>query len=1208
MRANAEIWDGRLGRRAMLTLACCWLICSLACAGARAAVIHDPLAPIDSAIVPAGSSLPVTPTSVNAMTVDAGVLYVAEGGAESRLDEFDAATGALIGQFPQVASLSYLFQGVAVGHATGETEVYVGGDEASTSGPAGAVAVFNAGGSLQAVWRGQDTPSGGFGCFECRGPGDVAVDDSGRSGDWARGDVYVSVPTQGVVDVFKPLADGREEYVTQLTGTCFAPGPCIEATPFDSPTSVAVSAFDGEMLVVDDHRAVDLFRPAQPGQYEFAGRLAQTPAGPLEQIESVAADGADGDIYVAEKGVVAEFGAQGEYLGQIASPAGSSEPFNHAASVAVDPRAPDHVFVGDNFKNERSVEEGGAIYAYGPNRLVPNVTTVASAQLTPTTASLEGGVAPIGASSAECRFAWGVGAELDNTASCSAAVAQRADASSVRASVGGLQPDAEYCYRLQAGNSNGMNPGEAWQDRCFITPGPGIGGVWSLNVTSSSAILDASIDPNGRSTSYYFQMGTSPRYGAKASLDASALGALEQTRTVSRQVRGLRPRTLYHYRVVVISTAATGAREAFYGPDGTFLTPPAGAVELPEPRVREAVSAAGGQNALVEARDEVDSVQAAAGGGALTYVAHRLDAGAGQSAGVVQALATRGPRGWTSRDISLPGEALGSLSEQGSELRLFSEDLTLAVMQPFGPFSPSSSPKALATTEASEQTPLLRTIPLGAQPSCGRSCARPLVTGAPGHADVPRGTRFDQGQDCSEGTPCGPRFVGASPNLRHLVIESVVALTPGAPHSRPGLYEWTDGRLAFVSRMPDGAPANDPRLGQLEEGASRAVSEDGTRVVWEAEHHLYLTDTAKGETLDLSVVQGGNGAGDPVARFQFASRDGSRIFFLDGRKLTRNSQGSPFAHGGDLYECTIVEAAGRLHCDLSDLTPARPNEHSDVERMIGASEDGSWVYFIANDTLAPGSISGKCQGQFAPPDSLCDLYVNHHGTTRLVAVLVHHDAPDWGAAHGATSLTARVSPNGQWLAFMSQRELTGADTHDALSGQPDEEVYLYDAATGRLVCASCTPTGERPVGIATESLGSGVVAHAQAWKPGESLAADLPGWTPYTAGHSLYQSRYLTNDGTLFFDSDDALVPQDSNHAWDVYEYEPPGVGACGVSDRAYDTRARGCVGLISAGNRPDESGFLDAGASGGDVFFSSSSSGSSGEPLQIYDSRALGR
>jgi hypothetical protein len=1198
--------------------ACCWLCLLLCCNAAGAAVIHDPRSTITDAIVPPGSSFPATLTSVNAMTVDSGVLYVAEGRVESRVDEFDAASGALLAQLPQVASLSYLFQGVAVGHRTGETEIYVGGDEEAASGPAGAVAVFGAGGNLQAVWRGQDTPGGGFGCFECRGPGDVAVDDSGRPGDWARGDVYVSVPTEDVVDVFKPLAHGGEEYVTQLTGSCFAPGPCMETTPFVTPTGVAVSSFDGEVLVVDNHEAVDLFSPSRPGQYDFAGRLAQTPAGPLEKVESVTADGADGDIYVAEKGTVVEFDAQGEYLGQIAGPerssygqgeylgqiaGGSGEPFNDAASVAVNPQAPHQVFVGDDFKNERSVEEGGAIYAYGPNRLVPNVKTGSSGELTPTNASVEGSVDPVDAGSAGCRFAWGVGEELDDTAPCATPIAQRSDASTVHGSVTDLRPDVEYCYRLQASNANGSNPGEAWQDRCFHTPGPGIRGEWSLDVTSSSAILDAAIDPNGRPTSYYFQLGTGTRYGAKVPLSASALGSGSQPLTVSQTVRGLRAQTLYHYRVLAISRTPAGVRETFYGPDETLTTQPAGAVALPEPRRLEAVSAPGGQDELVEAPDELDSVQAAASGDALAYVARRVSAGGGQNAGVVQVLASRGPGGWSSRDLALPGETLGGFEEKGSELRVFTEDLSLGVMQPFGPLT---STKALATTGASEQTPFLRAIPLGAGSSCGDSCERPLVTGAPGHADVPRGTRFDQGEECAEGTPCGPRFLGGSPNLQHLVIESLAALTPDGPHGQAGLYEWTDGRLTFVSHKPDGTPANDPRLGQLEEGANGAVSEDGTHVVWEAEHHLYLTDTAKNETLELSAIQGGNGAGDPVARFQFASRDGSRIFFLNGSKLTRNSQGSPFAHGGDLYECAIVEVAGKIHCDLSDLTPARPDEHSDVERMIGASEDGSWVYFIANDTLAPGSIRGKCQGQFAPPSSLCDLYVEHDGTTRLVAVVTHHDAPDWGAAHGQPSLTARVSPNGQWLAFMSQRELTGADTHDAITGQPDEEVYLYDAATGKLVCASCTPTGERPTGVAVESLGSGIVAHAQAWKPGASLAADLPGWTPYASTHSFYQSRYLENDGTLFFDSDDALVPQDTNHTWDVYEYEPLGMRACSRADRAYDARSQGCIGLVSTGHTPDESGFLDAGTSGEDAFFLSFPSGPDGEAPQVYDSKTL--
>ena len=60
--------------------------------------------------------------------------------------------------------------------------------------------------------------------------------------------------------------------------------------------------------------------------------------------------------------------------------------------------------------------------------------------------------------------------------------------------------------------------------------------------------------------------------------------------------------------------------------------------------------------------------------------------------------------------------------------------------------------------------------------------------------------------------------------------------------------------------------------------------------------------------------------------------------------------------------------------------------------------------------------------------------------------------------------TARVSPDGQWLAFMSELPLTGYDNHDAVSGKPDEEVYLLRRAGWALVCASCDPTGARPHG------------------------------------------------------------------------------------------------------------------------------------------------
>jgi len=59
---------------------------------------------------------------------------------------------------------------------------------------------------------------------------------------------------------------------------------------------------------------------------------------------------------------------------------------------------------------------------------------------------------------------------------------------------------------------------------------------------------------------------------------------------------------------------------------------------------------------------------------------------------------------------------------------------------------------------------------------------------------------------------------------------------------------------------------------------------------------------------------------------------------------------------------------------------------------------------------------------------------------------------------------------------MSSRSLTGYDNRDLASDAADEEVYLYDDASGALGCPSCNPTGARPVGVldqhvAKEGLG-----------------------------------------------------------------------------------------------------------------------------------------
>jgi NHL repeat len=319
--------------------------------------------------------------------------------------------------------------------------------------------------------------------------------------------------------------------------------------------------------------------------------------------------------------------------------------------------------------------------------------------------------------------------------------------------------------------------------------------------------------------------------------------------------------------------------------------------------------------------------------------------------------------------------------------------------------------------------------------------------------------------------------------------------------------------------------------------------------------------------------------------FVDATADASRIFLNAGELLPG---------GGGFYEWS----AGKL-------TPSAGEPH--IVR-VHESGDGSWVY-----TESGGAVS-----------------VTHGGTTKLVAEGVDH-------FEGRLVVQdVRVSPDGRWLAFMSARSLTGYDNTDAVSGQADEEVYLYhapeDLATesGTLSCASCDPTGARPHGVEYGDLNGHIGSNMQLeggsaqWPSTTWFAANVPGWTPNSLTTALYQSRYLSDSGRLFFNARDSLVPRDVNGTGDVYEYEPEGVGPAGAvcepaatsgsivfkperKAKSGVTEGAGCVGLISSGTSSGESAFLDASESGGDVFFLTKSKLAPqdfDEALDVYDAQ----
>jgi hypothetical protein len=87
----------------------------------------------------------------------------------------------------------------------------------------------------------------------------------------------------------------------------------------------------------------------------------------------------------------------------------------------------------------------------------------------------------------------------------------------------------------------------------------------------------------------------------------------------------------------------------------------------------------------------------------------------------------------------------------------------------------------------------------------------------------------------------------------------------------------------------------------------------------------------------------------------------------------------------------------------------------------------------------------------------------------------------------------------------------------------------------------------------------------------------------------------------VFFDTLDALAPQDTNSDRDVYQWEAPGTGDC--------TKPVGCVKLISSGRAEGGASFLDASADASDAFFLTDGSLVPGDTgvTDVYDARVGG-
>ena len=1103
-----------------------------------------------------------------------------------------------------------------------------------------------------------------------RAGGEVAVSDPeagsaevpsvevfGKSGTFLRRISAIQVPEEETATE-KAEREQKEKAEIEKGKTPKEPAAKFEREELEEFCSTATNDKNGYLYIADggesaiypfDKEGKQVFATNKEGKKVAGAEITgkETPAGAFGEELSIAIDRATGRLYVSdrENEAVDVFSEAGKYEGQLTFP-GSAEAEHLTEGITVD-QATGEVYVaieGQAFDEEENGEIG-FIYVYDSvGKFLRKIGGQPSgsfagfgAEHDPLMPALEVGpegnlyVADAGRRVVfEFNGAGELLGEISSTTNgpfsepVSVALSEAGNLYVVDRTeeVNGERRRAEIGLEPLPGLIDVFGP-------ALISGSPTVESESASELTATSALLHAGIDPTGVDTSYHFELCQDSSCTDVPGLPGTDIGSGEARVDVSQPVSGLSANTIYTYRVV--ATFGAGASGTVFGAVQTFTTKTEGAnVELPDGRAWELVSSPEKNGAGLESIPrEGGLIQAAQDGSGLTYIALSPDGGEAEGNRVptfVQLLAKRGfnekgSPAWSSASITLPGEhASGAVTGEGKqEYRAFTPDLGLSLVEPLG-LSTSAEPRL--SPQDSERTIYTRKTEGCERPPS--TCYTPLVNSS----NVLPGTKFG-GQ---EGTKKGIQFVNATPDLSHDIFKSEVPLTSEAASAGTNLYEWSAGQLQLVNVLPSNEPGEQPKPapaptlgGKLV--SRHAVSNDGSEAIFTSADHLYARNMLTRETVqaDLPRVSGAE-AGEAI--YQSASSDGSKIFFTDEAKLTEQSTAGPKA--ADLYEFDVDTNA---LTDLSvDPTFKQTAERGAVQGLVpGASEDGASVYFVANGVLtsAPNANGetaqrGHCpqfhlEAEEAPAGTTCNLYVKHGSqegeAPTFIGRLSIDDLPDWENNNfNLEYLTDRVSPDGRYFAFMSDRRLTSYDNRDtsaAAHEAPDEEVFLYDAGSGgagSLTCPSCNPDGARPTGVfdagsklrSDEGIGL-INDRIEAWE-GSWLAGELPGWTGTEGQTAIYQSRYLSDSGRLFFNTTEPLAQADDNGKMDVYEFEPDRVGGCASED--------GCTGLISSGSSTHESAFLDASPSGDDVFILTASalvSTDHDKDFDVYDARVCG-
>lgn len=376
----------------------------------------------------------------------------------------------------------------------------------------------------------------------------------------------------------------------------------------------------------------------------------------------------------------------------------------------------------------------------------------------------------------------------------------------------------------------------------------------------------------------------------------------------------------------------------------------------------------------------------------------------------------------------------------------------------------------------------------------------------------------------------------ASADLSHVLFQTPDQVLPSDTNSDVDVYEWTNGTTRLVSADADGDAVGGTLAGAGEGGGMRSpaipgtISRNGARVIFQST--AVLAPGAEAGVGNVYMRQGGsvslvsprlNAADPPPEAISFVggAEDGSIVYLSTTEQLTDD----PKQPGAAVY---------RYDVEGNDLSLVATGTNV---KALAVSADGSSVFYTATMGLP-------------------QLFVNRGSGPVLIGSLFPTDGafPYHIATASHFQRGIRVTADGSAATFVSQSPALVPGSPTAIP-----QVYRWRAGEG-LARLSTTTTGSDP---GPASIGN--YATFFPFMGGDRWRGEL---AAIEDGQGLYGRAMTADAGTVFFDSAQQLVPEDTNGRVDVYEW------------------SAGQLELVSSGDSPADSFYLDNSADGSTVFF----------------------